>query len=363
MNYLKLMNSFLIKVFVLFFIIIQSNSSFGNENKILFKILNKTYTTIDFENRKKYIKFVGENDNIHTNEILKDYISTKIFYNYYELNKINIDLKNNIETIFNNIIDAKNITSSISNDDKDNIYDHLKYDLVRKSILENFLNNKRNEIDTNKDDVNLMYKYSVKYLNVYIEDLKKYKNYEDILEYNNIFDVETELNKNGIPFFLAQREIQNINKIDPILKNNVNNKNYFFNIQKNNMISFILVKKNFETSEGLITNLYSFESKNKINENLLNCENLNQNNNIVKKEYEYSKLNNKIKEALIDVNDYISFNNEGSYTYVILCEIKFDKELFNNIKINKKVNSIVSKIEENFVNKYSKIYNLELTNE
>ena len=357
------MNSFLIKVFVLFFIIIQSNSSFGNENKILFKILNKTYTTIDFENRKKYIKFVGENDNIHTNEILKDYISTKIFYNYYELNKINIDLKNNIETIFNNIIDAKNITSSISNDDKDNIYDHLKYDLVRKSILENFLNNKRNEIDTNKDDVNLMYKYSVKYLNVYIEDLKKYKNYEDILEYNNIFDVETELNKNGIPFFLAQREIQNINKIDPILKNNVNNKNYFFNIQKNNMISFILVKKNFETSEGLITNLYSFESKNKINENLLNCENLNQNNNIVKKEYEYSKLNNKIKEALIDVNDYISFNNEGSYTYVILCEIKFDKELFNNIKINKKVNSIVSKIEENFVNKYSKIYNLELTNE
>ena len=126
MNYLKLMNSFLIKIFVLFFIIIQSNSSFGNENKILFKILNKTYTTIDFENRKKYIKFVGENDNIHTNEILKDYISTKIFYNYYELNKINIDLKNNIETIFNNIIDAKNITSSISNDDKDNIYDHLK---------------------------------------------------------------------------------------------------------------------------------------------------------------------------------------------------------------------------------------------
>ncbi len=363
MNFLKLMNSFLIKILVLFFFAVQSNSSFGNENKILFKILNKTYTTIDFENRKKYIKFVSEDNNTQTDEILKDYISTKIFFNYYELNNINIDLENKIEIIFNNIINAKNISTSMSNDDKNNIYDHLKYDLIRKSIIENFLNNKRNEIDTNADDVNLMYKYNVKYLNVYIDDLKKYKNYENILKYNNIFDIEKELNKKSISFFSNEKEIQDINKINPILKKNINNDNYFFNIQKNNIISFILIKKSFETSEGLITNLYSFESKSKIDENILKCENLNKNNNIVKKEYEYSKLNNKIKEALIDVNDYISFNNEGKYTYVILCEIKFNKELFNNIKINKKINSIVSKIEENFVNKYSKIYNLELTNE
>ena len=139
--------------------------------------------------------------------------------------------------------------------------------------------------------------------------------------------------------------------------------NYFFNIQKNNIISFILVKKSFETSDGLITNLYSFESENKINKNLLNCQNLSKNDNIVKKEYEYSRLNKQIKEALIDVNDYIRFENEDSFTYVILCEIKFNKELFNNIKINKKINSIVSKIEENFVNKYSKLYNFELSNE
>ena len=59
----------------------------------------------------------------------------------------------------------------------------------------------------------------------------------------------------------------------------------------------------------------------------------------------------------------MSFKNEESYTYIVLCDIKFNKELFNNIKINKKINSIVSKIEENFVNKYSKLYNLELSNE
>ena len=124
-----------------------------------------------------------------------------------------------------------------------------------------------------------------------------------------------------------------------------------------------MVKKSFETSDGLITNLYSFESEKKINKNLLNCQNLSKNDNIVKKEYEYSKLNKQIKEALIDVNDYIRFENEDGFTYVILCEIKFNKELFNNIKINKKINSIVSKIEENFVNKYSKLYNFELSNE
>ena len=356
------MNNFFIKVLVLLIFTTHFNSSFGNENKILFKILNNHYTTIDFENRKKYIKFVSEN-NVDREEILRDYISTKIFYNYYKLNDLKIDLYNKVETIYNNIISNKNISTSISDSDKNNIYNHLKYDLIRKSILEEFLNNKKNQIKTNKDDVNLMYKYDIKYLNVYVDELKKYKNYENIFKYNNIDDIENDLNKNSIPFFLIEKEIQDINQVNQLLKDNINKNNFFFNIQNNNTISFILIKKSFETKEGLITTLYSFRSKNEINKNLLKCENLKQDNNVVKKEYEYSKLNKQIKDTLIEVNDFMSFKNEESYTYIVLCDIKFNKELFNNIKINKKINSIVSKIEENFINKYKKLYNFELTNE
>jgi len=356
------MNNILFKILLLL-LILQSNSIFGNENKILFKILNKHYTTIDFENRKKYITFVSVDENVDNEEILKDYISTNIFYNYYEVNKLKIDLNDKVEKIYNDIINKKNISASVLNDDKNNIYEHLKYDLIRKTILENFLNNKRNEVNVNKDDVNLMYKYDIKYLNIYVDDLKKNKNNKNFLKYKNIYEIEKDLKENNISFFTIEKEIQDINKINPVLKENININNYFFNIQKNNIISFILVKKSFETSDGLITNLYSFESEKKINKNLLNCQNLSKNDNIVKKEYEYSKLNKQIKEALIDVNDYIRFENENSFTYVVLCEIKFNKELFNNIKINKKINSIVSKIEENFVNKYSKLYNFELSNE
>ncbi len=357
------MNNLIFKILVLLIFVLHFNSSFGNENKILFKILNKHYTTIDFENRKKYINFVSINDNLDSEEILKDYISTKIFYNYYEVNKVKIDLNNKVETIYNNIVNTKNISSSLSNDDKKNIYEHLKYDLTRKTIIENFLNNKKNEINFNEDDVNLMYKFRIKYLNVYVEDLNKYKNYKDIFNHENIFDIEKDLKKNNISFFTIEKEIQDINTINPVLKENISLNNYFFNIQKNKIISFIYVKKSFETSEGIIIKLYSFESENIINKNLLKCENLKEDNNVVKKEYEYSKLNKQIKESLVDVNDYISFENEGSFTYVILCEIKFNKELFNNIKINKKINSIVARIEENFVDKYSRLYNFQLANE
>ncbi len=342
---------------------IKSNSNFATENKILFKISNKTYSTIDFENRKNYIQFVGDNNNIGNEEILKDFISSKIFYNYYELNNIKIDFNDKVKSIYNDIINTKNTNISLSDDDKNNIYNHLKYDLVRKTILENFLNNKKNEFNLNSDNIDLMYKYKIKYLNVFKNDLIKFKNFENIYDYNNILDIENFLKERSIFFFTNEKEISEIKKIKKEIRQNINAKKYFFTIENEKKISFISIIKSFETVDGLITNLFSFESKNQFDENQLNCNNLKNNNNIINKEYEYKKLNNQIKESLIDIGDYLEFENQDTYTYIILCEIKFNKELFSNIKINKKINTIVSKIEENFVSKYSKLYNFKLINE
>ena len=47
-----------------------------------------------------------------------------------------------------------------------------------------------------------------------------------------------------------------------------------------------------------------------------------------------------------------------SFTYVVLCSIKFDKKILSNINLNQNINSTVSKIERNFIKKYSKIYDL-----
>ena len=355
--------NYFFKFLIILLLVLKTNFTFSNENKVLFKILNNSYTSIDFEIRKKYIKFVGENDNIDSEEILKDYISSQIFYNYFKRNNIKIDLDNKIENIYENIINAKNINLSISDEDKINIFNNLKYDLIRKTILENFLNNKKNEININRNDINLMYRYKIKYINVNLDDLSKHENFKDIYNYKNIFKIENELKKRNIPFFVNEKEIPDIDLINNEIKSEIYSKNYFFNIKKGKMLSFILIKKNFETTEGLIIKLYSFNSKDLVDNNVLDCSRLNNNVNVIKKEYEYSKLNNKIKDSLIDINDYVKFENENIFTYIVLCGINFDKELFSNIKINKKINTIVTKIEENFVNKYSKIYKLKLADE
>ena len=69
----------LIKYIIIINIFLFSNYSFSYENRIIFKIANKTFTSIDLNNRKKYLIFVGDNNNLDENLILEDYISVNIF--------------------------------------------------------------------------------------------------------------------------------------------------------------------------------------------------------------------------------------------------------------------------------------------
>ena len=85
--------------------------------------------------------------------------------------------------------------------------------------------------------------------------------------------------------------------------------------------------------------------------------------NIINKEYKFSDLNNEIKTKLIDINDYIKFSNNDENIYVILCNIKFDKKILNNLNLNKLINLNVDEIEKKFIKDYSKIYNLVIIND
>ena len=125
-------------------------------------------------------------------------------------------------------------------------------------------------------------------------------------------------------------------------------------------ISVVILEIEFVSYDGLNVNIYSVKNNEKLNKDSLKCENLQKNftESLQIKEYEYRKLNNKIKNNLIEINDYIEFKNEKSFTYVVLCSIKFDKKILSNINLNQNINSTVSKIERNFIKKYSKIYDL-----
>ena len=77
-----------IKFFVKFIILIIITLSFSKnilsqDNRIIFKINDHAFTSLDLEKRKKYLDFVGNNIDIDKKIILDDFISANLFYIYF----------------------------------------------------------------------------------------------------------------------------------------------------------------------------------------------------------------------------------------------------------------------------------------
>ena len=91
-------------LFIFFLINTVSFEAKGIENKIIFKINNNVFTTLDLQMRMKYLDFVGSNSDLNEGIIIDDFISVNLFFEYYNnLNKKN-NFDNKIEEIFINII-------------------------------------------------------------------------------------------------------------------------------------------------------------------------------------------------------------------------------------------------------------------
>ncbi len=346
-------------------IILKSQLSYGSEIKILFKINNKAFTSLDYDMRVNYLNFVGDNSNLDRKIILNDFISANLFYEYYN----NIENKENYDEIIYKIFeDIKKISKTKNLEtDEENLILNIKIDYIRKSILEKILNSNNNSFNVSKEEFDLLYNLKIQYINFENIDSKTIINKINNIEKINIKDIRLILNENNIDYFIKEKEVYNIENLDNRIKNKIISNQYYFIINDNNKVSIILIQKKFETFDGLIANLYSVKSKNELNKEYLDCKNLinikNDNNKVVNKEYNFVELNDEIKKNLLDINDYIKFFNNDEYIYVVLCNIKFDKEKLNNISINKLINSNVSEIEEKFINKYSRIYNLIKINE
>ena len=77
------MNKIRISIYIIFFFIILlsfNKFTFSNENNIVFKINNEVFTSIDVQERKRYLEFIGNNEDISNRIILDDYISAAIFF-------------------------------------------------------------------------------------------------------------------------------------------------------------------------------------------------------------------------------------------------------------------------------------------
>ncbi len=361
---LKIFRTINIKSFTLTLLfLIFSNNVLTIENKIIFKVNNYAFTSYDYEMRVRYLDFIGGDKYADREIITKDLISAYIFFEYYK----NVELKKKYEIEINNIYERilkENIKSNKKYEfevDRENILFNIKIDLIRKNILESLLNERVKKMKISNQEIDLLYIFNIKYINFESEINFKIKKEIDNLDEKNISSILEILNSNNIKFFVKEREINEINKIDERLKQNIQLENNFFSIEKDEKMSLIFIEKKFETFDGIVTNLYSVSSKNEIQDKELKCKNLiniKGNQNIINKEYNLKDLNKELKNNLVSINDYVKFSSDNKFIYVVLCNIKFNKEILNNIKLKKLINSNVKIIEKNFIKKYSQLYNL-----
>lgn len=363
-NLQKFRIKFLIEILIILLILFNTNNVISSNNKIIFKINDKAYTSIDYQNRLKYLDFVGNNSNLNNDIILDDFISVSIFYEYYMNNKNKYKQNDNkIIEIYNNIekINKENNKKYLHEIDKNNILLNIKLDFVRKTILENILNENINNFKKTNDKIDLLYKFNVSYINFKNNEQKSIKSQINDLKNINFENIKLFLKNKNINYFIKEQEINDINKIDERIKKIILSKKNFDIIEKNKEISIIFIEKKFETYDGLVAELYSVRSKKNISEKYLKCENLinlENKQNIDNKEYKFVDLNDELKNNLINIDDYLKFKNNNENIYIVLCNIKFDIDILNNVNLNKIINLNVNSIEKNFIKKYSKIYNL-----
>ena len=114
------------------------------ENKIAFTVENEIYTSIDLENRKKYLQSIRLTQNIGTDlEIIEDYITTILFY--LENNKKDMNLLDEAEKLYNKIKEDFDLVDN-KDEFKKNFYsldkriyiEYLNYDLNRRKIIEKY---------------------------------------------------------------------------------------------------------------------------------------------------------------------------------------------------------------------------------
>jgi hypothetical protein len=356
---------FLIK---LFFIVVLSltnvNAGETVKNKILFKINDKVFTKIDLEKRIKYVQI---NNNIDQKKIsdsdkdtiFNDYVSSLIFYEYYiDTNIKLIGLNEDINSLFKKNILQKESVENLMDAEIENLKYNFGIDIIRRKIIEDILNSRKNKLRKKTGLSDLIYNYNLSHLTIKEEDtnynyIKEIKNREDF----NVF--KNKLIDNNIDFLFKNDDINESSIISNLIKKIIKTNKEIYYESKNGYIIIISLEKELESYEGVFVKLINFNITDPIDNTDLNCSNIKKLTDIKKiyfKEYEYIKLNKKIKKNLKSIDDYIIFKDKNNYNYIFLCELRYDESLLNNINFNKKVESLANKIQINFLNKYKKKY-------
>ena len=344
----------LINLIIIIFIFV-SNNSFGNNNKIIFEINSKIYSSLDVEYRINYLEEINRtkySSNLEK-ELINDFFNSVIFFEYViNNNRLNAILTKESKRIFETIKLDYNLSNNL-NDEL--IIQNIKYDFAKKIVLEDLLSIYREYIFSEPNDINFIYNYKIKYVTIPI-DIQLSK--ESLAKIKNTKDLINLLEDRNINYNLVEKDINDLKKINNKIKNLINSNKKIYVEKNNSFYQIIIVEKNLEFNQGIFYNLINFETENQLAKNEENCDYIKSLNEIKStKEYELNKLNENIKNNLKDINDFLIFQNNNKLNYIFLCKIRVNEDFLKQINISKKINFIAKKIELDFVNKYSEQYN------
>ena len=129
--------------------------------------------------------------------------SSHIFYEFYLKNNINDNFVEKAKEVFENINNENKKINKVVKIELENILFNIELDLIRKAILEEMLNNKKNEIISNNNA--FIYNYKIEYINIDVNELNNKNLIINEETFNNISIARKQLDQKNINYFIKKR--------------------------------------------------------------------------------------------------------------------------------------------------------------
>jgi len=174
------------------------------------------------------------------------------------------------------------------------------------------------------------------------------------------------LDEKKFNYLFKTKKLNNIEKLDTLIKDAIDNNNKNFILERSDNFVIGKIDKIIKNDKNIDFRLLEIQTNVFIDNNLLKCENIeNLKKNVgikivERNDIKYSSLNDYIKENMSSINDFIIFKKDSINIYVLLCDIKYNNEYFDNININENIDLIVKKIENDLIFNKINEYNFYL---
>ena len=355
-------------LFIFLFIFLLNNNLIAQE-KIVFSINQKSYTTIDIENKINYLLFVNQFKQTEENiknisfQVKDIIIEEELLKEYIEKRNIKI-AEEDIEQTFLNLLKNMNFNNSENliknlhsyNIDKNYLYSQLENEIIKEVVKQILLKQINKIILPEIINYNDYIEYKISNLTLYKENLSKDDFIQQKDEINKILrnnkfnnSIEIILNKN-LNISQYQNKWINLNSLNKDLKKIIikakfnqafiyedSKAIYFFEKKDKNSPNIDLFYSFIQLSSKKNGVIEKYISNNELCEKN-NIKQLDANKKIKFKFYEninVNTLNKEVFEKINYVNDYMVINSKDAKTLIHLCNINYNNDELKEYITNK----------------------------